>query len=162
MAKPASKINLTILLITISELELRMDKRFGGILRALRKLSRFRRSEQRDGQWKSKCWRSQILSLVCRVHIGESFRPSLWAWSGKSEWPTRRRLKRTIVDLGKFRLLNQILLLEITGAVFLYLEAKPMGKLFHWLDQTLRMWRRKGGKNQSKVIELEKVGLWWR
>jgi len=77
MAKPASKISLIIWLMTISELELRMEKRFRGILRALSNLSRFRRSEQSDGQWKSKCWRSQILSVVCRVHIGESFRPSL-------------------------------------------------------------------------------------
>jgi len=52
------------------------------------------------------------------------------------------RLNYMTIELEKLRVLNQVWFL-ILGTVDLNLEIKFVGKLFHWVNQRIEIWRRR-------------------
>lgn len=82
---------------------------------------------------------SKRLSVNCKVQNGESFKSNLYAWAGRSVWPERRRLKCIMIDLDRWRLLNQVIR-GIEGTKCLHLAAKSAGRFVHWEAQRSFMW----------------------
>lgn len=79
MIKPVYKMKSIIILITISEIKLRIVKRLRGILRDFKELNKGRGLLCKEEQSKWMCGRLQIISARCNVQKGESFCPSLKA-----------------------------------------------------------------------------------
>lgn len=63
--------------IIISELELRIEQRFGVVLKVFRSLCKMVHFVCREGQLKKKWHKSQGLSDICKVLSGKSFKSSL-------------------------------------------------------------------------------------
>jgi len=70
--------------MTISDLELRIEKSFGVILRAFRELNNIVRFMCRERQSRRMLDISQGLSVKCKMQKGASFKFSLYVCAGRS------------------------------------------------------------------------------